>query len=95
MARIIVSELIDRAKNFALNVKVMGANEGESIDSINIKTELDILIKEGVDLDSAEFVGSVQSIEELIALVPDWSAILQTNKSIALILNSPKNNIRE
>lgn len=93
MVDVIVADLIERAKNFHLNVlegslKIQGAYEGESIVSINIKSELQLLDKSGVDLDGAEFFGTIQSIEELLALVPDLSEDLKSNESISLILNS-------
>ncbi len=88
-----VSELIDRANNSALNallpnMKLLGAYKGESIESITIKTELKLLVEGGVDLDNAAFVGTVQSVKELLSFVPDLGEVLKTNDSIALKLSN-------
>ncbi len=93
MASIFVDDLISKAKNWTIDPrksgqKILGAYEGESLESINLKAEFKLYDKAGIDLDQAEFVGNIESIEELLSLVPDFREILKTNKSIALILSS-------
>ena len=92
MRNIIVSELIDRAKTCPLDsivrsLKMEGAYKNETSVSIFIKTELKMLDEDGIDVANAEFIGTVESIKELISLVPDFSDFFKANDSIALILN--------